>query len=309
MDSLRKGLFAATAVLSPVLGQPAWAFDISQPAPAFLCQFADTAKAFAFRQGAGDVWQGLGQMQGWEVMVQPDGLVARKGDDVLILDEGTASLLQEGQLLRGTCVDAGEELAQLLSEEGPEADAPAERRSMPDSLIGEVLSLLDSGNWDEARLEQLIDELDMDRPAKTGLKAELRAAAKDPTRIAALARQIRAAFGQEMATSADLREKLRDAQRELDAVTQALNEARQAVQMGATKVKEAEARASAAVGANARAAEQIANLRSALNAAAKEEDDMRAILATAVESLKFSEARLALANKRIAKLGGVPVRP
>lgn len=293
----RMGLIAG---LSLMAGH-AWAFDTTQTAPAFLCEFADTAKAFAFRQGQEGEWEGLGQLQDWSVTVQEDGLVARNGEDVLILDDDTASLLQGGQLVRGTCVDAGAEFAQLLGDNAEETDAPRRRRG-PEALIAEVLSVLDPGNWDEAQVAQLIDELDMDAPAKMGLKAELRAAARDPARIAGLARRIRAAFEQELAASSDLRARLKDAQQELDDVTQALEAARRDAQTGAAQAKAAEARARTAESANARAVEQIAALRSALNAAATEEDRMRAALDAAIE-------RLAQANKRIAKLGGIPLRP
>lgn len=317
MSHARLAVITTLCVLGQLPAPAAQAFDAaSQGVQAYLCQFGQTASAFAFRQGPNGEWQGLGQLQGWDVTVQADGLVARSGDDLLILGDGTASLLQQGRLMRGLCVDAGQELAQLLDaddlaprEDPDPAAVPGrgdDRPDLPDAWVAEVLSILDPGNWDEAQVARLIDSLDMEAPVKQRLKAELKAAARNPERIAGLARQIREAFGMEVAAAADLRARLKDTRRELAAVSRALDDQRQKAQMSATQLAAAEVRARAA---EAETAAQIANLRAALNAAAGEEDKMRAALAATTRNLAASEARLALANKRLTKLGGVPVRP
>ena len=115
MPHMRKSFFAVLCLLCQMPGQPAWSFDAATlQDPIFLCQFGNTARAYAFTRSPDGQWQGQGALQSWTVTVQDDGLVARNADDVLILGNGTASLLTEDGLARGVCVDPRMELAQLF---------------------------------------------------------------------------------------------------------------------------------------------------------------------------------------------------
>ena len=325
MHHTRMSIFAGLCLLGQMPFQPAWAFDAAfMQGPIYLCQFGDTAHAYAFKQEPDGHWEGLGQLQGWSVTVQDDGLVARNADDVLILGGGSASLLQRGRLVRGNCVDPRTELAQLFESDDFGSDAaerlpqlPAEppmgaaetQAELHDPFVADVLSILDPANWDAVQVAAIIDALNLDTSAKLNLKAELKAAARDPARIRGLARQIRAAFGLEIAAAAELRAKLKETRQELAAVTHALQQLRQNAKDIAALLAVAQAKASAAERANAQAVAQIATLRASLNAALSSEDEMRSTLGTAVALLSATREKLALANKRIAKLGGVPVRP
>ena len=333
MHHARMSIFAGLCLLGQMPAQPAWAFDAAfMQGPIYLCQFGDTAHAYAFKQEPDGHWEGLGQLQGWSVTVQDDGLVARNADDVLILGGGSASLLQQGRLMRGHCVDPRSELAQLFETEefnhalrddfGSDAaerlpQLPAEppmgaaetQAELHDPFVADVLSILDPANWDAVQVAAIIDALNLDTSAKLNLKAELKAAARDPARIRGLARQIRAAFGLEIAAATELRARLKETRQELAAVTHALQQLRQNAKDTAARLAVAQAKASAAERANAQAVAQIATLRASLNAALSSEDEMRSTLGTAVALLSATREKLALANKRIAKLGGVPVRP
>lgn len=325
MHHARMSIFAGLCLLGQMPFQPAWAFDAAvMQGPIYLCQFGDTAHAYAFKQEPDGHLEGLGQLQGWSVTVQDDGLVARNADDVLILGGGSASLLQRGRLVRGHCVDPRTELAQLFESDDFGTDAAEQLPQLPvepslgadetqaelhDPFVADVLSILDPANWDAVQVAAIIDALNLDTSAKLNLKAELKAAARDPARIRGLARQIRAAFGLEIAAAAELRAKLKETRQELAAVTLALQQLRQNAKDNAARLAVAQAKASAAERANAQAVAQIATLRASLNAALSSEDEMRSTLGTAVALLSATREKLALANKRIAKLGGVPVRP
>ena len=333
MYQARVSVFAGLCLICQIAGQPARAQgEAAVQVPVFLCQFGDAAHAYAFRQGAEGQWHGLGQLRDWSVTVQDDGLVARNADDVLILSEGSASLLQGGNLVRGQCVDPTTELAELfatgdfypaadvgpcgdeagrlprLPDEPPTDDARIQME-IPDPWVADVMTILDPGNWDAAQVAAIIDALNLDNSAKLSLKSELKAAARDPARIPGLARQIRAAFGLEISAGTELRAKLRETRRDLAVVSAALEEQRRNAAETLALLAAAQAKARTAERASAQAAVQTAALRTALNAAIASEDRMRLTLAAAAAQLLESSEKLALANRRITKLGGVRVQP
>lgn len=284
--------------------------------PMFLCQLGDTAELFSFQTDANGQWFGQGQLQGWAVSAQQDGWVARNGDDVLILENNSASLLVGGTLLKGQCVDAQSALAPLL--QTMDSSAPAVQSQVDetanlvqdgsDPMVSIVLSLLDPDRWDAAKVAAIIDALNLDEPSKSGLKAELKAAASDPRKIAAIARDIKASLAREAATSADLRGQVKDLQRQLKASEQDLNEARQQANQTATLLTKAEEKARAAERAQHDMAAQLASLQAALLQSAADVEKVKSTLTTVVNQLAQAQAYLALANKRIVKLGGAPIR-
>ena len=260
--------------------------------PIYLCQFGDTLHAYAFRQGSDDSWTGLGQLQGWNVTVQSDGLVARKGDDVLILGKSGASLVEQGHLVTGQCADPRAELAQLFasddvyqtllgdigSEEAARlrqqaADLSTHETALPnaepqlapnDPAAGDMSSFIDPTTWDEEKVAALIDALTLDDPARLSLKDQLRAAGRDPSRIDEVARLIRRALVANIAPTAQLRAKLKEANRNLDAATAALGDERQVAQNVAARLADSETRATAAERISNRTAAQYADAQSAL---------------------------------------------
>lgn len=269
------------SILAPLSVQPAWSDPVSDGLarlPVYLCQLGGTAHAFAFSQTPDGAWQGLGQLQGWRVMVQAGGLVARNADDVLIIADGAASLVRQGQLVQGQCTEDGGDLSQPIGGEGlaprgeagvAEAGRPGDPAAdltvrdegaaaggakadstMSDPWLDGVLSLLDPAAWDPAKVAALVDALTLDDPAKLGLKAELRAAGRDPARTAVLARQIQRAFGLELAAAAEMRARLQDARRDLAAMTRAFEDERLRAEETARLLADANARANAAERAN-----------------------------------------------------------
>ena len=309
--------------------QPAWSdttADAANSLPVYLCQFGDTARLYAFKQNADGQWAGLGQLQGWSVSEQDGGMVARNLNDVLILSNGSASLLQGGRLERGQCVDPSNEMIQLFQPQDPAQGVPADtgqaqqipnppadsstdltsRRAFPDA--GDILSALDPGNWDAAKVAAIIDALNLDSSERDSLKARLREAAQDPAQIARVARQIREVFGIEIAAAADLRAKLRDTRQNLAAAEQALQEQRQKTRETSALLTQAMNRAGAAEHANQLLARQLAALQAQLDAVTAQDKKLRSDLSAVLVELAVGRANLALANKRIIKLGGVPVR-
>ena len=107
-------------------GQAAWGDPVSDgltQAPVYLCQFGTAVSAYSFRQHADGHWEGLGPLEGWNVIAQEDGLVARNSDQLLVIGEGPDSLVQGGQVVQGECADARDALPQL-SGSGDPGDLP-----------------------------------------------------------------------------------------------------------------------------------------------------------------------------------------
>ncbi|MBC7478893.1 MAG: hypothetical protein H7317_12495 [Pseudorhodobacter sp.] len=365
----RMSTVAILALALQMSGQPGWAQSNDQAAarlPVYLCQFGGVAHVYAFKQAEDGQWQGLGQLQGWTVTEQNGGLVARNATDAIMLGDGSASLLQEGQLVRGQCADPSAELAQLFETEDfsqamrddagdqapdtPPLDPSGDTSSRQGQADPDLMSMLDPQNWDAAKVAAIIDALNLDTSAKSTLKAELNAAARDPVRIERLIRQIQAAFGTKDGATDDLRAKLRATRQDLAAADRALAAQGERLQEANARLSDAAAKADAAERSNeklsarladavgkanatersneklsARLADavgrvnaversneqlsaQLAATQRDLAAAAGRDEKMRTALSAALVQLTTAREALGTANKRIVKLGGVPVR-
>lgn len=296
------------SIMTQGLLQPAWSDPVSDgltEASVYICQFADTLQAYAFKKSAAGQLEGLGPLQGWSAVVQEGGLVARNSDQVLIIGEGPDSLVQNGQLVQGQCTDAVGNLAQLFdndslgaapgdTEAEPSNDVPTDlaltekdafapgiQLAISDDLLAGMLAILNPQAWDTAKVAAIVDILYLDQASKMGLKAALRTAGNDPARISAIARQIQRAIGVEVESAAHLRARLQDARRNLEATTRALEEQRRRVQKIAAQLTGAEARAGAA--------ERLQNQSAAL-------------LGAAQRGLKEKEAALSRSAQYLAAL-------
>lgn len=200
---------------------------------------------------------------------------------------------------------------------------------MAPQLDSDLLIALDPQNWDAAKVAAIINALNLDNSTKDNMRAELKAAARDPVRIERLVRQIEEAFGIGAAATDELRAKLRDMRQELASTNQAFDEQRQRLKETSARLTDAVAKANAAQYANqALSAQLTAAQRDAagaqrdsagarkdltaaqrdLAAAAARYEALRASFSTMLLQLSDTRAYLATANKRIVKLGGVPVR-
>ena len=356
------------------LVKPAWSDAVGDSMPqasVYLCQFGDTVQSYAFEANAAGQLEGVGPLKGWTAEAQAGGLVARNAGQMLIIGEGLDSFVQDGQLVQGQCADATDVLAQLNSGGGvgtlpgntvpgntvpdntvqtpsnanptdlalPEADASASdvQPQISDDWLAGMLAILDPQAWDAAKVAAIVDVLSMDDSAKMTLKAALRAAGTDPSRIRAVARQVQYALGAEIASAARLRARLQNTRRDLDAATSALDEQRQRVQMISAQLDGAEARAGAAeraqsqisalLGAAQRALslknaelgraaqslaalnfrlvatqQQVVTLQTALKATAEDQQNATLQIGVLTEQLADMRARLARANDRIDEL-------
>ncbi len=344
--------------------QPAWSQSASDDltgATVYICQFGDTVQAYPFNVGAGGQLEGLGPLQGWNTVAQEGGLVATNAGQVLIIGDGPDSLLQDGQLVQGQCTDASGDLAQMLddgnlgaqrgdTETEPSNDVATElampeedvastgrQRAISDDLLAGMLAILEPQAWDIAKVAAIVDLLSLDQASKIGLKAALRSAGDDPARIRAIARQIQNAIGVEVEHAAQLRSRLQEARRDLEAKNRALAEQRQRVQNIAAQLSGAEARAGAAerlqnqtaallgaaqrglkekVAELAKAAQTLASVKNRLNDSQQQTAALQAALTTAAEEqqnaifqigalteqLVDMRARLARANNKIDEL-------
>lgn len=344
MNHFRMSTAVLLALSLQISGQPGWSqsnVEATPEIPVYLCHFGDTAHVYAFKQTPDGQWQGLGELQDWNITEQNGGLVARNATDTLMLGEGSASLLQDGRLVQGECADATDELAQLFASEGASQGAPDDGsqngKQIPDppldpsgddqarlapQLDPDLLTALDPQNWDAAKVAAIINALNLDNSSKSNMQAELRAAARDPVRIAKLVRQIEAAFGTNSAAIDELRARLRETRDQLASVNQAFDDQRQRLKDTAARLDDAVAKANAAQQANAALSAQVtaaqrdaaaarkdlATAQRDLAAASARYESMRASFATMLLQLDATRNDLATANKRIIKLGGVPVR-
>jgi len=357
MYQTRMSTVAILALSLQMAGQPGWSQSSDRAEaqlPVYLCQFGDTAHVYAFKQRPNGQWDGLGQLEGWKVTEQNGGLVARNATDTIMLGDGSASLLQEGRLVQGKCADATQELAQLFETEdftqGDTGQKTAERipdppqdpaagdeaSRMAPQLDSDLLIALDPQNWDAAKVAAIINALNLDNSTKDNMRAELKAAARDPVRIERLVRQIEEAFGIGAAATDELRAKLRDMRQELASTNQAFDEQRQRLKETSARLTDAVAKANAAQYANqtlsaqltaaqrdaagaqrdaagairyaAGARKDLTAAQRDLAAAAARYEALRASFSTMLLQLSDTRAYLATANKRIVKLGGVPVR-
>lgn len=273
MNHFRMSTAVLLALSLQISGQPGWSqssAEASPEIPVYLCHFGDTAHVYAFKQTPDGQWQGLGELQDWNITEQNGGLVARNATDTLMLGEGSASLLQDGRLVQGECADATDELAQLFASEGASQGAPDDGsqngKQIPDppldpsaddqarlapQLDPDLLTALDPQNWDAAKVAAIINALNLDNSSKSNMQAELRAAARDPVRIAKLVRQIEAAFGTNSAAIDELRARLRETRDQLASVNQAFDDQRQRLKDTAARLDDAVAKANAAQQANA----------------------------------------------------------
>ena len=266
----------------------------------FLCQMGDRAELFTFVSDQSGQWFSQGRLQDWNVTAQPAGWVARRGEDVLILDGKSASLLEGGQLLKGQCVDAQTDLTPLLQSSGNDGanfavpeDAARQSQNDPDQMISLLLSLLDPEGWDATKVGAVIDAMNLDLPAKTGLRAQLKAAASDPQKIAAIAKNIRAAFAEQVAVSSNLQDEVVGLQRQLDATSQDLNETRQKANQTIKLLSRAEANVRAAEKARNDMAAQVRGLQDALTRSQADGQKLKATLSTVVTQLSVAQANLA----------------
>jgi len=309
MLSLRASALAGLLLIAPLPAPSAWADTLDDGLTVlqlYLCQFGDTANVYGARQGLEGQLEGLGQLQGWNVTVKDDGLVATNSGTVFMVSRGSATLVQQGQLVQGQCVDVRSDMAQLVTPENTPAAprdgldgqvlaSPDNSAGLPaqvpsDAWVAGVLSLLDQGAWDPEQVAALVDALTLDNSAKVNLKAELRAAGKDQARIASVARQIQRAFGLEIAAAADLRVKLRAAKGELATMTQALAEQRRITEDTMAQLAAAQTKTHAAERAN--------NQTTALLGAAQ-----RALSAKDIELAKSAQD-VALLNQQVTTMQG-----
>ena len=354
----------AQGLLQPVFSTPANA-DQTQ-ASVYLCQFGDTVQAYAFATSAAGQLEGIGPLQGWTAVVQKGGLVARNADQLLVIGDGPDSLVQGGQIVQGECTDAAGDMAQVFENGGlatapdtmqaPSRQAPQQndiqaepaqpdpqefaadaRIAGSDVVLDGMMAILDPRAWDAAKVAAIVDILSLDPSAKSDLKAALRSAGNDPVRIGALARQILRAISSEVENAAQLRARLQDARRELEATNRALDEQRQRVQRLTGQLASAETRAHAAerqqnqtvallgaaqrglqdkVAELNRAMKNLAALRNelqatqqqglamqaALTAAAEQQQNATLQIDALTEQLVDMRARLARANNRIDEL-------
>ena len=350
--------------ITPGLFQPAWSDPVSDgltQSSVYICQFGETVHAYVFKVGAAGQLEGLGPLQGWSAVAQAGGLVASTAGQMLIIGEGPDSLVQDGQLVQGQCADAAGELAQLFdngsldaalgnTEAEPSNDFPADlalpekdvfapgiQPVISDDWLAGVLAILDPQAWETAKVAAIVDALSLDHASKMGLKAALMSAGNDPARIRAVARQIQHAIGVEVSSAVQLRARLQDTRRDLEATTRALEEQRQRVQNISAQLTGAEARAGAAertqnqtaalLGAARRAIsqkdaelgrsaqnlaalnhrlvaaqQQVVTLQTALNVTAEDQRNANFQIGTLTEQLAVTRARLARANNRIDEL-------
>lgn len=343
------------SVMTPAYGQATWNDPVGgglTPAPLYLCQFGTTVSAYNFRQEADGRWVGLGPLEGWDVMVQADGLVARNADQLLVIGEGPDSLVQGDQVATGECADAQGAMPQLFGDRsGFGADTSTEMtlREQAELLAGNpeisadwaagILSIFDSGAWDERAVTALVDALALERSLKLRLKEELRAAGRDPVRVANVARQIQRFVVQEAAATADLRAKLQDTRRELATVTDKLQVQRTRAENATRQLAAEKAKANAAERANAQTTvrlqatqkalaeknaelarsvrdqaglrQQLAGmhaqqrqLQAELDAALAEQRGTNLEVTALIQQLTETRIRLARANRRIDELQG-----
>ncbi|MBC7739878.1 MAG: hypothetical protein H7245_22310 [Candidatus Saccharibacteria bacterium] len=330
-------------------------------ASVYLCQFGDTTQAYAFQTSAKGQLEGIGPLQGWTAVVQKGGLVARNEDQLLVIGDGPDSLVQGGKIVQGDCTDAAGDLAQVFengglattpdtTESAPRTDTKTERAQPDpqefasdaqiagsDDMLAGMLAILDPQAWDSAKVAAIVDILSLDPSAKNDLKSALRSAGSDPVRIGAIARQIQRAISSEVENAAQLKARLQDARRELEATNRALDEQRQRVERLTGQLTSAEARATAAerqqsktvalLGAAQRGLQEkvaelnranrnLAALRNelqatqqqglalqdALTAAAEQQQNATLQIETLTEQLVDMRARLARANNRIDEL-------
>lgn len=283
------------SLMTSVFGQAAWSDPLSDgltQAPVYLCQFGTTVSLYSFRQEADGHLEGLGPLEGWNVMVQEDGLVARNSDQLLVIGEGPDSLVQGGEVVQGECADAQSALPQLFGNDaagggsgilgGGEPDAFATDLSIreqeallagslpanSDLWVAGILSIFNSGAWDADKVAAIVDALSLERSLKMSLKAELKAAGRDPARVASLARQIQRVIVLQAVATAEVRTKLQDSRLELAVVTRALEVQRQRAEESSRLLAAAKAKASAAERAN----NQTAALLKAAQRALREKD-------------------------------------
>lgn len=292
MASLRMLVFSGMCLLGQALVEPASANPLSDALsrlPVYLCQLGDTLHAYAFMQGSDDSWIGLGQLHGWNVTMQSDGLVARQGENILILGNTSASLVEQGHLVTGHCADPRRELVQLFASNdlyqellykvgdqttagqtpvvtNPDAALPNEAPQIApvDPAADDAASFMDPATWDEEKVAALVDALSLDDPVSLSLKVQLKEAGRDPGRIADVARQIQRALVSNIAPVAQLRSELKEANRNFDAATAALADERHVAQITAEQLANSEARATAAERASKKAAAQYADAQAAL---------------------------------------------
>jgi hypothetical protein len=344
------------SLMMPAVPQAAWSDPVGEGSvgvSAYLCQFGNTVNAYNFMQDAEGQWLGLGPLEGWSVVAQADGLVAQNSDQLLVIGDGPDSLVQGGQVVQGECADARNALPQLFGEDAAggaldgdpgewsvweQTDPLAENNpELSEQWVAGILAIFSAGAWDEGKVAALVDALSLERSLKLRLKAELKAAGRDPVRVAGIARQIQRFILLEAAATADLRAKLQETRRELAAVTDALHEQRKRAEDTSKQLAAAKAKASAAERANtqttarleaaqralrekdaelARAARDMAALRqqfaglqahqretqAALDAALAEQQGTNLEVAALIQQLTETRARLARANKKIEEL-------
>ena len=284
--------FVGLFMVSPAFWQAAWSDTVSDsltPDSVYLCHFGSTVSAYNFTQEADGHWEGMGSLEGWNIISQDTGLVARNADQLLIIGEGMDSLVQGDQVVQGQCAEANDALPQLFESDGAgivtspstgpsdgdpllpglsiaqdEALLAQNFPEMSDIWVAGILSIINPGAWDAEKATALVEALALDDAVKMSLMAELRAVGRDPIRIARISRQIQRVIGLTAAATEEVRADLQRTRRDLAVVTRAFEEQRQRAEEVSRLLATAKAKATAAEKANSQTTARLETAQRAL---------------------------------------------